>query len=626
MNYKMVNANKLFTEFPEIPTVQWEAKVIADLKGKDYEKNLVWRTHEGFSVRPFYRAENLKGLEYLQSFPGEFPFVRGNSPENKWLIRQDILVSDLKEANRKALDVLNKGVDSLGFILTSGILNSQESMELLLKGICLESAEINFSCSCNKCDITGLFTGYAGSGKGDPKKIKASVNNDPLSYWMLRGQFEDASEEAAFDRLKDSILKGSSFPELRNIAVNGKFFGNSGSSIVQELAFSVSMGVEYLHRLTEKGLSPDEVAQKMKFNMSVSNNYFMEIARLRAARLLWAHIIRAFGAEKEKSMQMIIHCETGSFNKTIYDPYVNLLRTQTEAMSAALGGAHSITVLPFDSFYQNPSVFSERIARNQQVLLKEESSLDKTADVAGGSYYIENLTASIAEQAWNLFLETEDKGGFISALRSGLIQEKIKESAGRKNQNLDTRRENLLGINQFPDFREVITDKLDDAFFHPSDFSVETPEIVTLRPYRVSQRFESLRYKTDCDSVAHKRPAVFMLTIGNPAMRMARAQFSCNFFAAAGFEVIDNNGFSSVDDGIEAARTARADIIVICSSDEEYALLVPELAGKVNDRIIVVAGNPACRPDLEAQGVTNFIHARSNLLDELIKYQRILNI
>ena len=613
---------KLFAEFPEVTTPQWEEKIMADLKGKDYEKTLVWRTNEGFSVKPYYRAESLGDLGYLDSAPGEFLFTRGNCASHSWLVRQDIVVNCFAEANRKALKVLGKGVNSLGFIFDCSAKPTAEDLKLLLNNIMLDAAEVNFVCSCKNCDVTGAFAELVKQGPWNAEEVTASVNNDPLSVLMLKGRFEEETETEAFNLLAEKVKAGASLPRLSTVGVNGKFFGNSGSSIVQELAFSLSMGAEYLSRLTAAELSADEAARAIKFNFSISNNYFLEIARLRAGRTLWAHIVKAFGATDSCSMKMKAHSETGMFNKTVYDPYVNLLRTQTEAMSAALGGAHSITVFPFDGLFRDPSEFSERIARNQQILLKEESNIDKVTDIAGGSYYIENLTASLIDQAWKLFLETSDKGGFLTALQEGFVQKQIGEMAARRDQNLALRRENLLGVNQFPNFTETLSEELDPSVFRPVDLAVENARVETLKPYRAGQRFEALRYRTDRYALTHKRPSAFMLTTGNLAMRKARSQFSCNFFAVAGFEVIDNNGFASVEEGLAAARQAGAEIIVVCSSDEEYADLVPALVPLLNKKeIVVVAGNPACRPDLEALGVKHFIHIRSNLLQELTEFQ-----
>jgi methylmalonyl-CoA mutase len=324
---------------------------------------------------------------------------------------------------------------------------------------------------------------------------------------------------------------------------------------------------------------------------------------------------------------MTIHAETGSWNKTVYDAYVNMLRTQTEAMSASIGGADSITVLPFNAAYEASNEFSDRIARNQQLLLKEESHISKIVDPAAGSYYIEELTASIAENAWKLFIDVQEKGGFIAALREGFIQAEVKKMAAKRDGNVATRRENLLGVNQFPNFTEKVEGELDAAVFAPVDLTAECAEIETLKPYRGAQAFEALRDNTDVYSNTNKRPLAFMLTIGNLAMRKARAQFACNFFAVAGFDVLDNNGFKTVEEGVEAAQKAGSAIVVICSSDDEYAELAPAafeaIAGKA---IFVVAGAPACTDELKAKGIANFINVKSNLLTELKAYQSTLGI
>jgi methylmalonyl-CoA mutase len=620
------NRQKLLTEFPPVSTKDWEAKISTDLKGQDYEKALVWRTSEGFNVKPYYREENLADLNYLNTLPGEFPFTRGTKTKNDWLIRQDIFVQDFQEANKKALDVLGKGVNSLGFYFDCCTIVSKNDLGVLLKGIYLDACEINFVCPCEKCNCAEVFIEYVNEGKWDKTKVIASSAINPIGTFILKGKFEEGSEELVFVRLKVLIEKTSILPKFRIIGVNGKFFGNSGSSIVQELAFSLAQGADYLTRLTETGVKTDDVAQNIKFNLSISNNYFMEIAKLRAARLLWAKIVNAYQPESEDSTKMVIHSETGTYNKTIYDPNVNMLRTQTEAMSAVLGGADSILVQSFDFVYKTPSDFSERIARNQQILLKEEAHFDKTVDPAAGSYYIENLTASIAEEAWKLFLVIQDKGGFIAAFREGFIQKKIKEVTFKRDINIALRKENILGTNQFPNFNERLDDDLDKSLFQPQDFKIEDAEVETLKLYRSAQHFEEIRYRTDVYSKSNKRPVVFMLTMGNPAMRKARAQFSCNFFAVAGFTVIDNNGFDSIGESIKALKKVGADIVVVCSSDDEYTTLVPGIAEQLKNEILVVAGNPACRPNLEEKGIGNFIHVKSNILDELKNYQKLLGI
>ncbi|MBN2636055.1 MAG: methylmalonyl-CoA mutase small subunit [Prolixibacteraceae bacterium] len=613
---------KLFTDFQPIQTQEWEDKIIADLKGADYERSLVWRTYEGFNVRPYYREENLKNLNYLETLPGEFPFVRGTKNENNWQIRQDIFVKDMEQANKKALTVLGKGVTSLGFYFDCSKNITKNDLAVLLKDICLEAAEINFVCGCDNCNCATVFAEYVSEGKWDNKKVVASSSIDPISVLVLQGKISDKE----FDNIKEVIEKTDDLPKFRVIGVNGKHYANSGSSIVQELAFSLAQGAEYLTQLTELGLSTDKVVKNIKFNFGISNNYFMEIAKLRAARLLWAKIVEAYGPECKCAAKLVAHSETNTYNKTIYDPYVNMLRTQTEAMSAVLGGANSVTVLPFNAIYEDTTEFSERIARNQQILLKEETHLDKIVDPAAGSYYLESLTDSLTDQVWKLFLEIQGKGGFIAAFKEGFIQNEIKAMAVKRNANIAQRRENILGVNQFPNFTEKLAKEMDASVFQPMDLTVDGAEVETLKPYRGAQAYEALRYKTDVYSKENKRPLAFMLTIGNLAFRKARAQFSCNFFAVAGFEVIDNNGFKTIEEGVAAAKAKNADIVVICSSDDEYAQFAPEAAEKLDNEILVIAGNPACKAELEEKGITNFIHVKSNVLEDLSAYQTKLGI
>jgi len=618
--------NNLFEEFPPVSTQQWMDKVTADLKGADFNRKLVWKTNEGIDVQPFYRAEDLENLNYLNSLPGEFPFVRGTKKNNnEWLVRQSIVVNDLAEANKKALNYLMRGVDSLAFVFKASTELSVADLSVLLKDISLDAVEVNFVGCCSR-RASEAFTAFVKQGGWDPKTIRASVEYDPFGKYALTGVLRNGAEHVIENAIK-LINSTSELTKFKTLAVNGKNFGNAGSSIVQELAYSLALGAEYLTVLTEKGLEVDAVAKKLKFNVSVSANYFLEIAKLRAARLLWAQIVKAYGPKCECSAKMTIHAETGSWNKTVYDAYVNMLRTQTEAMSASLGGADSITVLPFNAAYEESNEFSDRIARNQQLLLKEESHFSKIADPAAGSYYIEELTASIADQAWKLFLEVQEKGGYLAALREGFIQTEIKKMAGKRDMNIATRRENLLGVNQFPNFTEKLDAELDAAVFAATDLTAEGAEIETLKPYRGAQAFEALRYKTDVYAKANKRPLAFMLTIGNLGMRKARAQFACNFFAVAGFDVLDNNGFKTVEEGIDAAQKAGAAIVVICSSDDEYAELAPAAFDAIGGKaIFVVAGAPACTDELKAKGIANYINVKSNLLAELKAYQSTLGI
>ncbi len=618
---------KLFAEFPPVETKDWEAIMITDLKGGDYHKKLMWDTGEGFFVKPYYRAEDIGNLSFTQTLPGNYPFVRGQKiNHNDWYIRQDIFVDDIKEANKKALNVLMKGVNSLGFIINPKFEPSMDEMEWLCENIFADAVELNFVCYHNSLNIVQYVEKLVKKYNRNLDKIYGSVDFDPLGQFAVLGTFP-VSSEASFDLAKQMILAAEHLPHFKVITINATYFHNSGSSIVEELAFALAQGSNYITQLTERGLTVDKIASKIKFQFAVGSNYFLEIAKFRAARMLWAQIIKAYGCSNEKAAVMNIHASTSNWNKTVYDPYVNILRTTTESMSAIISGADSLTVNPFNTTYEKANEFSERIARNQQLLLKEESYLDKVVDPAAGAYYIENLTDSIAEQAWKLFLQVHEKGSFLEALKVGFIQETIESTAHERNMAIATRKEILLGTNQYPNAVESV-DSIDPYVFNPGSAKEEDAIIPTLKQYRGAQAFESMRYKTDQFAKKGRRPKVFLLTIGHPAMRSARAQFASNFFGCAGFEIIDSSGFKSVDAACEAALKSGADITVICSSDEEYAEFAPKIYDHLKDKsIVVVAGYPkAIMEDLKQKGIQHFIHIKSNILEILSKLQEMLKI
>jgi len=616
-------AEKLFNEFPPISTEKWEEVITKDLKGADYDKKLVWKTMEGFSVRPYYRIEDLKNLKHIGTAPGVFPFVRGTKGDNDWLIRQGYCAHEsLEKANKEALKGLMTGVTSVAFCIDGNKPLSVNDFAVLLKEIELSAVEVNFEgCQCATPEIIAAFLEYAKTKGVKADQLAASFDFDPLRVLTTTGAFCCDDFKTA---LKKCIDLTKDYPNIRVVGVEGYAFNDAGATIVQELGFALSMGSEYLNALIDAGFSADEAASKIKFTLSVSSNYFMEIAKFRAVRMLWANIVKAYGAKNDESAKIMVHAVTSQWNMTAYDAYVNMLRGTTEAMSASLAGVHSLEVLPFDYAIRQPAEFGNRIAKNVQILLKEESHFDKIADPAAGSYYIENLTASVAEQAWNLFTQVENKDGYIKAFKDGFIQSEIKAASQKRDMNIATKREILLGTNQYPNF----TEKAD------KDITVETVTRGTdtakgsiaepLEKYRGAQAFEALRFTTENSG---KTPKVFMLTFGNLAFARARAQFSSNFFAVAGYTAIDNNRFETIEEGVAAALASKAEIVVACSSDDEYAEAVPQIFRQIGDKaIVVVAGDPACKDELAAAGVKNFINVKSNLLETLKQYQALLGI
>ena len=355
----------------------------------------------------------------------------------------------------------------------------------------------------------------------------------------------------------------------------------------------------------------------------------MEIAKVRAARLLWAKIVEQYKPESNDAMQVFINNTTSNWNKTVYDPYVNMLRAATEAMSAAIGGADSICVTPFDAPFKDEDDFSDRIARNQQIILKEEAYLDKIVDASAGSYYIENLTDSIANYSWQLFKKVEDLGGFSKAVIAGFVQDEVIKTAQQRDMDIANRKLTILGTNQYPNLLENMLDKIQNDDYEYED---KPSKYKKLTAYRGSEAFEDLRLATEIFvEEGNKKPAVFMFTYGSLAMRKARATFATNFFGCAGYDIIDNAGFKTIEEGIKAALNSNAEIVVICSSDEEYVEIVPVIAKGLkdanNELTLTVAGYPKEHIEaFKAAGIDDFIHVKTNLITSLNEYHKVLGI
>ncbi|MDR2868195.1 MAG: methylmalonyl-CoA mutase family protein [Bacteroidales bacterium] len=605
----------LFSEFPSVTTEEWEALILKDLKGADYNKKLVWHPIEGFDVRPYYRAENLQDKEYLSQLPNEFPYLRGiHTSGNPWQIVQEVNEKNPAKANIIAVESLTKGATSIVF-------NAQEvvgyaDITTLLANINLEKTGVRFNHASNYLNIVKWFVKYIDEKGFDKAEIEGNISFDPIFYSLKKGKFYHSCEQDMAQAIELLHLTAD-MPNFKVININGLALHNSGATQVMELGYALAIANEYMAFLTDQGISSEEAAAHITMTLSIGSNYFMEIAKLRAARLLWSTLVEQYKPANEQAYKLRIQSVASSWNKTIFDPYVNMLRSTTEGMAAAIGGADAIALKPFDTAYKADDDFSRRISRNVQVILKEESFFDKVADPSAGSYYIENLTNSMAEHAWNLFKEVEKGGGAIQAIQNGSIKTAIETSCQQRDMEIATRRYVLLGTNQYPNLGEMMLDKIEKE--------EDTIEETDLKTYRGAYAFEALRLETEKYVVKNGRPKVFLLKIGNLSMRQARAGFITNFFGCVGYEIIESQGYATVTEGVKAALDEKAVIIAICSSDEEYATLGVECAQelrKANGKSkVIIAGNPTETIDaLKAAGVTDFIHAKVNVLETLKKY------
>ncbi len=615
------SSEKLFAEFPPITKEQWKEKALADLKGGDFDKKLVWRTFEEIDLQPFYTKDDLKSLDYLKRF--QHCALNNSDPAKgpaAWSNIERIAVEEVATANKTAIEALANGADGLLFDLAG-----KEHIDIgkLLNNILPLHCSVSFIADRNAAKlIKGYFT-YESVNHIETARLKGSLNYDPIKNFALKGEM--ASD--GFDILREIIEITEDAANFYGITINGKHFLDAGASLVQELAFSLSVAVEYIDRLTDLGLLPEQVMKNMAFSMGIGTDYFPQIAKLRALRVLFYKIAETYGFTDFHPGDLHIHSVSSAWTKTIYDPYVNMLRNTTEAMSAILGGCNALTIAPYDEHFETPTPFSKRISRNISAILKEESFFDKVADPGAGSYYIESITDKIIEKSWELFREIESEGGFMHGFRSGMIQERIRQTRDTKLERIAQRREVYVGTNKYPNTNE----QLDPDEIYKENFDKENMELLV--PVNGAVEFEQMRLKTDAYSKrTGRRPMVYLALIGdNPAMRTARAQFSGGFFGCGGFGVIEGEVTENVKETVKKALEHNAEITVICGADEDYPVLGVRFARHFResrkDGLLIVAGNPKdAIEDLITAGIDDFIHIRTNLLDALTDFQDKLNI
>jgi len=622
----------LIEDFPAVSTDQWESAILADLKGADYDKKLLWKTDEEIVVRPYYRAENLESLgSQLNPVPGEFPFLRSSRLDNNWMVSQGIDSTSLGNANAEARDALARGADAITFHIkhsgntaTGPLPQSVEDIAVLLAGI---DAPVNFKAGDLSTSVLNLLVQAVESGQ--VKAFKGTIDLDPLNDLLLNGASEKNPGEL-FDAAAVAVLASAKLTNARTLALRGRQITEAGGSVVEELASAIAAGVEYLSALSARGISVDAAASAIYFDMAVSANYFFEIAKLRALRLLWAQVVEQFKPATKESAKAYIVATTSEWDTAIYDRHINLLRGTTKTMSAVLGGADVIETLPFDAASGASDDFSRHLARNTQIILKKESYFDRVVDPGAGSYYLEMLTDALAREAWGFFQKIEEKGGYLKALEAGFVQGEVNASRAKKDKGVALRSRAILGTNQFPNGKEKALAQIKSAETVEVKTSAGKPAltVIPLRPYRGAESYEQLRLRTEQHVVSGKHnPRFLLLEYGDLKMRKARVGFSLNFIACAGFDIVTKSCEATAEDAARVAAEVKADVVVLCSSDDEYAPMAKPLIEKLGGKVsVIVAGSPANMDQLKADGVADFIHMRSNALEVISTWQQRLGV
>ena len=578
-------ADNLLQEFPPVSTQSWKDAIASDLKGADYARKLIWQTEEGLAVKPYYRAEDLAGLEFLKAPPGDSPHLRAAQCNGDWRIREEIDAADPEQANRAALSAVAAGAEEIAF--SNILVRNASDLGMLL--VNLQDIPIHFQNAGEP-----LLRLLIARLKGKQASVPVSTGWNPLA------DLEFAAEV---------VLAAP--PTLVPFTIDGSELEESGATAVEEVSFALAAAVDFLAEMQSRNVEIDHAAASIAFSFAIGANYFFQMAKFRAFRMLWARAVESFAGNAE-STRARIHARTSRWNKTIYDPYVNILRATTEAMSAVLGSADSITVAPFDECYKTPDEASRRLARNTQIILKREALLSLVADPAAGSYSLEVITDFIAREGWKSMQRIEAAGGYRKAAAAGLIGQALGPSLAARENEVVSRRRVFTGTNQYADPQERALDRIEPL--RPSQV------------WRGAQSFERIRLRTERHAAnTGKLPRALLAEFGDVKMRSARSNFAANFFACAGFDIVTQR-FASAD-GIAAIDT---DLIVLCSSDSEYLVLATKLAAKLRTlgrmTPIIVAGNPESAQQLRTAGVADFIHARSNPIEVLTNWQQQLGI
>jgi len=706
--------HKLLAEFPPVSYEAWRTLVEAELKGAPFDKKMLTPTYEGITLQPIYRREDAARLPHVKSFPGFAPFVRGSSAagylKQPWAISQEIAYSSPAEFNTAARNSLSRGLNALNIVLDKATRNGQDpdwaqpdevgcgglsiatldDLDRALEGIELDKTLLLVRSGASAMPFAALLVALAQKPKKTTATLRGCIEMDPLGVISHEGKLPQSLSEAYAEMAALTQWTAGHAEHLQTICVHSRPWHEGGANAVQELAFALATGVEYLREMDKRGLDVNVVAPRMRFAVPVGTHFFMEIAKLRALRMLWSRAVCAAGGN-ENAQKLSLHVRTSQWNKTVVDPYNNMLRTTVEAFAGVLGGCDSMQVGAFDEVLRQPDDISQRIARNTQVILQKECTLDRVIDPAGGSWFIETMTAELANRAWALFQEVEKLGGMEAALRAGFPQKAAAATASEKIKAVTRRRDSIVGVNQYANVKEKALEipAVDAKVFHKkrvqqvashrtsldqAESTVVLDKLSNVVNFKGVQLFDacvaairagatigeitrSVRINdTPCAPITPvcitraavpverlraamdrfiartgERPAVFLCNMGSLKDHKARADFSRGFMSVGGYEVASPSGFKTPEAAVEAFGKSKAKIAVICSTDDNYPALVPVLAKGIRavqpGAIIILAGYPADQIEAHKQsGVDAFIHVRADVCETLAQFHKKLGI
>lgn len=702
---------KLLAEFPPVSYDDWRKLVEAELKGAPFDKKMCTATYEGLTLKPIYCRADVANLPHVNSLPGFAPFVRGASAsgyvKESWEVSQEIAVASPTEFNHAARNSISRGLNALNMVLDRATRNGHDpdwaaaedvgggglsiatlgDLDRALDGVDLGKTSLFVRSGASALPFAALLLALAKKRKKSATNLRGCIEMDPLGVLAHEGKLPQSLSSAYAEMASLTAWAAENAPQLQTICVHSRAWHESGGNAVQELAYTLATGVEYLRELAKLGVDVNVAAPRIRFAITVGTSFFMEIAKLRALRMLWSRAVAVAGGD-ESAQKISLHVRTSQWNKSVVDPYNNLLRATVESFAGVLGGCDSMQVGAFDEVARQPDDISLRIARNTQLVLQKECDLNHVVDPAGGSWFVESATAELATRAWTMFQEVEKLGGMEAALRAGVPQKAVGETALKKILAVTSRRDSIVGVNQYANPKEqplevpaadpkafhkrrvqqvashrtslddtdnqVVLDRLAELigpknadFFDACVEAVsagatlgeitrairikDSPcePVTSVCLTRAAMSFEQLR--AAMNRRAGGPAKVFLCNMGSLKEHKARADFARGFFSVGGYDVISPAGFKTPEDAVTALLKSHADVAVICSTDENYPVLVPALIEEIRAQkrgtLIVLAGYPAEQIEAHKKsGVDEFIHVRADAHEVLSKTHERLGI
>ena len=588
----------LFQDFIAPTKQDWINKANIDLKGADFDKRLVWKNLNGINLQPFYTKEDQK--ELLK-----------NTGENSAQVvnYRRILVDDVTKANQLALKALGEGMTGLLFEISTAV-----AADELLKDIDFNGIAVSFLVNKASFSFGTSYKSFLESQSIDPKLVNGYIDLDIFNQYLETGSLDgDLLDQAS--QLTNIF---SDYPNFKTLTVSGTIYQDAGSNQVQEIAYTLNSLVFLIEEMNRKEWSAKEIFGNLHFILGLSSEYFVEIAKFRVFNSLLSQIASKYEVINPK---VGLSAKTSAWSKSVTDANTNMLRSTTEAMAALLGNVDGLELDPYDHEFKNSNDFSRRIAGNITTILKEESYFGKVSNPVDGSYYIEELSLQMAQNALAVFKNIESSGGFIAQTKNEKIQSQIAEIRIKKIKLLSQRRIAMVGVNKYPNLMETVSE---DILDHEN--KNEDPKLLVRQ--RAGMEMEKIRYTTE-HFVTQKgyRPIVEIASFGQLTMRKARAAFAYDFMGVGAFEIESEKSFNSYKEAAEKTAASHSNVVVICSSDPDYqesALdFVKDFRAQNSSKVLLLAGNPeGIQESLVEAGLDGFLHVRSDIFKTLTEIQQ----